>query len=318
MGFLMNDLSIHGQFSTVQEFARSVDVLMAIRQAIRRAGSELFCHRELKDAQVTAALTMQRAIQAMSPEKRRAWMQWLTQLGPYWTDERRHTTDDWLELADGAIVTDNALGEAAYCRLHGLWREVVSFAPSQWLRCPIAVTWRQTDGVGESVNLLNHWTEVAITKSLLNLLKPYDSWKTLETHVRRACELLTFADDAFSPLAGQPYAPGAADRIQLRLNILNTMRGCFDKAHQRTREGDRLYADHFTGEKAWFSNSSDSEKRDFGSELTFAHPGQAGQYLFCTWHGKVKTPPIRIHFSWPIAADKPLYVVYVGPKITKR
>ena len=35
-------------------------------------------------------------------------------------------------------------------------------------------------------------------------------------------------------------------------------------------------------------------------------------------HGKVKTPQIRIHFSWPITASTPLYVVYVGYKITKK
>jgi hypothetical protein len=40
--------------------------------------------------------------------------------------------------------------------------------------------------------------------------------------------------------------------------------------------------------------------------------------IFCTWHGKVKTPQYRIHFSWPISAVAPLYVVYIGPKITKR
>lgn len=75
---------------------------------------------------------------------------------------------------------------------------------------------------------------------------------------------------------------------------------------------------HFTGDKAWFSDSSSTEKSDFRKELTFRHPMNAGEYLFCTWHGKVKTPQLRIHFSWPIRASDPLYVVYIGPKITKQ
>ena len=40
--------------------------------------------------------------------------------------------------------------------------------------------------------------------------------------------------------------------------------------------------------------------------------------LFCPWHGKVQTPQLRVHFSYPIRANEPLYIVYVGPKLTKR
>ncbi len=104
----------------------------------------------------------------------------------------------------------------------------------------------------------------------------------------------------------------------MRLDTLNKSCGCFDEKGKRTAEGDQIYADHFTGEKAWFSDSSSREKNMFRPELTFRHPEQLDEYLFCPWHGKVKTPQIRIHFSWPIAANAPVYIVYVGPKITKR
>jgi len=52
--------------------------------------------------------------------------------------------------------------------------------------------------------------------------------------------------------------------------------------------------------------------------MTFPDPDVQGETLFCSWHGKVKTPQYRIHFSWPVTAASPVYVVYVGPKITKR
>ena len=32
----------------------------------------------------------------------------------------------------------------------------------------------------------------------------------------------------------------------------------------------------------------------------------------------VRRMTLRLHFSWPIRADEPVYVVYVGPKLTKR
>lgn len=80
----------------------------------------------------------------------------------------------------------------------------------------------------------------------------------------------------------------------------------------------------FTGKKgdggrgATFTDSSDSEKSEFKKEMTFDNPLDAKRTLFCPWHGKVQTPQLRVHFSYPICADEALFVVYVGPKLTKR
>jgi len=290
---------------------------MAIRQAIRKSGRELLCHRDLGGVQVTSALRMPQAVQGMPLEKRRPWLQWITQSGPYWNDDREHGDGDWLEVEDGEIVTDFACGEAAFCRASGLDREIVSVNPSRWLRSPITVRWRKTSE-DLKIEVVNHWTIETVEASLRNLPAAFNSWKSLEGCARRTCSLLSFSENAFSYLKGHPYVHGAAERLLIRLHVLNKMKSCFDIEGNRTSEGHRLYSDHFTGEKAWFSDSSDGEKAEFQSELTFPHPAEASKFLFCTWHGKVKTPQLRIHFSWPIAVNIPLYVVYVGPKITKR
>ena len=92
---------------------------------------------------------------------------------------------------------------------------------------------------------------------------------------------------------------------------------CFNDDGNRTAEGHRLHEDHYTGAKAWFSDESEGNKQKFKKELTVNHPEKPGETILCPWHGKVKTPQIRIHFSWPIVSEEPVYVVYVGPKITK-
>jgi hypothetical protein len=51
--------------------------------------------------------------------------------------------------------------------------------------------------------------------------------------------------------------------------------------------------------------------------MTFRHP-DTGAKMFCPWHGKVKTPQIRIHFAWADRCGDPLIVAYIGMKITKR
>ncbi|MFO1044154.1 MAG: hypothetical protein U0941_20410 [Planctomycetaceae bacterium] len=317
MHYLLNDLSIHGQFNSAADFIKSIDVLMSIRQVIRQTGRELYCHRDLGSVKVTAGMRMPQAIQEMPLEKRRPWMQWVTQFGPYWSEDREHSEDDYLELEDGEIVTNFACGEAAFCISNGLGRELISISPSEWLKTPVVVRLvKKSDSL--TIEVVNHWTSATVATSLAKLPAAFDSWKSLEECVHRTCPLLTFSQAAFESLKGHPYIHGAAERILIRLQVLNKMRTCFDEEGNRTTEGHRIYTDHFTGEKAWFSDSSDSEKRDFESDLTFQNPSNPAQYLFCTWHGKVKTPQLRIHFSWPIAKDTPLYVVYVGPKITKR
>jgi hypothetical protein len=315
--FLVNDLSIHGQFSDLALFRLAIGRVMAIRQIAIRFGRELYCHRNVVQTRVTPALAMPSAIQALGVNERRALMQWLTRQGPFWEDIRGHGPDDYLECREN-VVTDSAVGEAAYCCFHGIERHLVSLIPSSWQFSPVPVTWIADSGTERTVEVVNYWDPVRVEAALQAAPVPLESWKHLEKVATTRCLDLTFSPDSFEPLLGHPFAPGTAERTLVLLETLNRFKGCRDEHGQRTPEGQRLYQDHFTGDKAWFSDSSEQDKRDFLTELTFRHPTAEGELLFCPWHGKVKTPQIRIHFSWPVRADQSLYVVYVGPKITKR
>ena len=319
MELLFNDLSIHGQFPDVAAFHGAIGRVMAMRDlARRRHGRELQCHRNVAHAPVTRDSSMPQAIQGMSRDKRSALMQWLARSGPFWEDHRRHGGGDYLECR-GEVVTDTAVGEAAY-RLFdgGSGCGLVSMNPSSWLSSSLLVDWYEECESTRSVGVPNHWDAESLTAALDAAPMPLASWRDLETAARGRCPDLTFSPDCFEPLRGHPFGAGAAQALLSRLTVLDDLKNCFDDRGRRTPEGHETYRKHFTGERAWFSDSSDKEKADFRQELTFLHPANAGETLFCTWHGKVRTPQLRIHFSWPVHAAEPLYVVYVGPKITKR
>lgn len=129
---------------------------------------------------------------------------------------------------------------------------------------------------------------------------------------------MTFGNDSFEPLRGFPFIYGVARRILELLDTLHQIINSRDGEGKFSVAGQQLYQDYFVGDMARFSDSSESEKHEFKDALTFQHPEKKEEYLFCTWHGKVKTPQIRIHFPWPPKDNEPLYVMYVGPKITKR
>jgi hypothetical protein len=318
MGFIINDLSVCGQFESVWEFHNALETIMAIRSVIRKAKHELYSHRGLLRARVTSDLALKEAVHGLERSKRQALMLWLTQMGPFWDDERQHSPDEYFDCG-GQVVTDSAVGEAAYCRLMGIDSSLVSFVPSDWRFSPVPVVWSSTtDGNNRMIDVTNYWTLEELKALLETPSAPPCSWEQLREHAVDRFSNLTFSGDCFRPLRGLPFFHAAAQRILALLDTLNRLKVCFDERGVRTAEGQRLIQEHFTGETAWFSDSSDTEMRQFRTELTFAHPLNSTRTIFCSWHGKVQTPPFRIHFSWPVTSVDPLYVVYVGPKLTKQ
>jgi hypothetical protein len=244
-------------------------------------------------------------------------MQWLTRSGPFWEDARMHNPSDYLEC-NGEVVTDTAVGEAAVCTFHGNDRHVASLIPSPWDYSPLCVTWVPNSGSSRDLDVINYRNTKDLEEALRTASAPVLSWEQLERTAITRCQRLQFLSASFEPLRGIPFVVGASRQVLALLDTLDRFKGCFDEYGQRTPEGQRLYQDHFTGDKAWFSDSSDSEKVQFKQDLTFRHPTINDAFLFCPWKGRVKTPQLRIHFTWPVSANQPLYVVYIGPKLTKR
>lgn len=304
MDFLLNELSVHGQFATHNDFYVAVDKIMKIRTAIRRAGRDLYCHRNLASANVTAEHAMPQAIQGMELSKRQAWIQWLTKGGPFWAEKRQHSENEWLEVEDGKIVTDSGVGESAFCLINDLPRAAVTFDPSVWMRNPIVVTWRKNEQEQMAVDVTNHWALESVEQMLKTLPPPFDSWESLERHLRNTCDQLILADD-FMRLNGYPYVKSVGEWIYILMGVLNKLSDGIDDDGNRTDEANELYGVYFKGEAPYFTDESTQNKNNFCQQMTFDDPNGAGKTVFCPWHGKVNSPsnfpPVRIHFKWPIS-----------------
>lgn len=319
MELFFNDLSLHKQFHDLNTFRSAVECVMSIRNIIKRFGRELYCHRKVAYMDVTKdKKKMKQAVQCLSKEKQRAWMLWIIRQGPFWEDDRQHSENDYIACKN-YVVTETGLGEAAWRLFYKIDCGTVSMSTSLWLSEFLVVDWHENEDVKKSIKVPNYWDAETLTKVLETANKPLQSWEELEKTAKNRCPGLTFSPESFEPLRGQPFNKGAADQLLIRLDVLQKFKNCFDENGKRTTQGHETYQKYFTGKNknAWFSDSSDTEKAKFKKDLTFSHPNVANP-LFCPWHGKVKTLQLRIHFSWPIQARKPLYIVYVGPKITKQ
>ena len=319
MNLLANDLSIHRQFHHVSVFRAALARLMTIRRVARRFKREVQCHRGLVNVEPVQGVAMQQAIQHLNVNERRAVMGWLTQGGPFWDDLREHGPDDWLECR-GKVVTDSAVGEAAYRTLHAVECGLVSVTPSDWNLSPIDVIWqREAEGLDNQSTILENWWDAATLENRLqNAVPPIQSWDDLREVSTNQFENLTVAENCFRWLDGTPFARSPADRIVVLLGILDRLAQAFDTDGRRTPEGHRIYQDYFTGENALFSDSSTTEKNNFRKDLTFRHPNDPKKDLFCPWHGKVRHMTLRLHYWWSGKAGDPVFVVYAGRKITRQ
>ena len=318
MDLFVNDLSIHEQFNDLPGLRTALSELMTMRQKAKHWDRELYCNRQLTQVKPFAGVSMLEAVQHLPEPQRRSFLAWLTRGGPFWEDDGRHAESEWLESGD-EIVTGSAVGEAAYRSFNGIDTGLVSVSPSRWAVSPVSVLWRTGDDgeVLRSMEVRNWWRADDLSAALEHVAPPLASWGQFRDVAVRRFDRLVFGEEAFEPLAGIPFAKVAADRLVLYLHILNWLADCFED-RKLTREGHQLRQQYFMGDKALFSDSSATEKAIFKKDLTFPHPDKPGEELFCPWHGKMSHHLIRLHFSWPIRADEPVYVVYVGRKITTR
>ena len=311
MELLFNDLSIHGQFHDVAEFATRIN---CVRKIADEFGGKLYFPYTTAYRPVDSSDSVQtrKTSTTFTHDDKRALLRLFDkQQRPF-----LHDSNQRLKCGDKS-VNGYAVGEAAYCTNDGIDLRLVSLTPSDWEYSPITVT--MEPDTATHLEVKNYWDPSELEAALQDAEPPIMSWSQLEAVSRAKFQCLQFSRECFRPLDGQPFVHGAAERIINRLDILNRLMESVDASGNRTEEGDQLYRAHLDRGNDRFSDSSKEEKIDFKQKLTFPHPGADGSFLFCPWHGKVsKSSPFRIHFSWPVAAGEPLYVVYVGPKLTKR
>lgn len=318
MEFILNDCSLHGQYSTTAQLIEALKRLLAIRSRVEQSQRVVRCPRGLLETAIGSGMTLHQTLVSMPDRNLRSViLAWLAKNGPFWDDDPLHDAGDWFSV-NGDIVTATGLGEAAMAVLRGLPRSMLSFDPSSWTHSPIDVEYEPGSPAAKSIRLNNYWTLPAVEQHLRETTPPLTSWEGLVQWARKECPLLTLTEDVIKCLDGYPFIPGAAERLQVLLVTLNKLKSNLSETGAYTAEGMHLYQSHFVGGKVWFTDSSDSEKIDFKNELTFPDPDKEGSTLFCTMHGKVKIEQMRMHFTFPLRFDAPLYIVYIGPKLTKR
>lgn len=319
MELITNELSLHGQFPDVLSFRQALGRVMAMRIAAQRYGLVVSCSSTLLNRQPVRNFGMRQVLNKIPESQRRAVMLWLTRQGPFWDVDQMHSESEWFECR-GYPISGTGLGEAAFRELSGVACGLVSFSPSEWQDSPIQFVWKCGNDEAEHVTgNIENWCNVSELESGLKHLAPkVGSWTQLEEVALRRFSAIMFSPTCFDGLTGVPFVKRSADQILDLLDVLDRLGRGFTQDGRRTSEAQGIYQDHFTGDQAWFSDSSNTEKNKFQNRLTFKDPRQPSRKSIFGWHGKERHSLIRLHFSWPIRHKESVAVVYVGPKLTKK
>lgn len=307
MVLILNELSAHDQFSDSAAVEDAMRRLIGLRTLIQRYGRELHCSYSISQRPICGNQPLAQSI--ADRDLRTLLLGWLDKSGPYWPLEQVHSEDDWYAIEDEQI-TGSGLAEAASLRLRGQEAHCVSIDPSDWLRTPISVRcgWNEN-----AQDVENHWATPPLERAL-TIARPLPrSWNDLREGL--VLSSLVLSDDAFKPLRGQPFNRSQAEGIEQLVYVLDQLSCALQNRNEDARR--EIMNLHFAGKSARFSDSSDTEKREFAGRMTFRDP-QTDCDAACYWHGKVSSGTLRLHFTDPHSVGRPISLCYVGPKITKK
>jgi hypothetical protein len=317
MHWFVNDASLCGQYPDAAAFAKDLAAIMSARAQLPLLAQSLLCSRDLHTRPVTPSLDFRGAVYSVPKHiPLRSVLEWLTKQGPYWDDVRTPVPDDYFEH-NAQDITHSGIGEAARTLLAGRDAESFSFANGGFNYSPIHVQ----HGLAESplgvVSISNTWDVNALCRRVQSMLPAPVNWGQALAQIQRRFDGLIISSNAMEALAREPFSRYVVERLLELLAVLQEFVVCRDADGSYSARNNELIETYFSGSKAWFTDESNTNKNIFRNEMTFCDPGNNRGYVFCPWHGKIKSPQYRIHFEWPIPQGAKLRVFYIGPKITK-
>lgn len=316
MAWYINDLSLVGQYQESSAFLEDIRKLMHQREQIPLLKQELYCSRLLSTQPVTqtdnfrdSVLRDRTIVQSV--------LAWVTKYGPFWDDSREQNQDDYFEC-HGKDVTDQGLGEAARCHLAGKNPYSVSFSNGGFDYTPIDIVQGLPEEPLTTVSVQNIWDFSKLQSSALAAIPTPCNWHQMMEQARMRFDRLIFSPKCINELLMQPFSAYVVERVFELLRVLNEFMQCRKDDGTYSERNQELIDQHFSGNKAWFTDESVTNKRDFKNEMNFPDFELSGNNVFCSWHGKIKNPQYRIHFEWPSSDRQTLRIFYIGPKITKK
>lgn len=311
MEFFFNELSIHNQFQSEDDFKAAVGQFRSYREDITAAGFRFYLHRNLLARPALGTSFRKGVQQCFTLQQIRTFMNWFSKDGYFLPDDSYAEMDDCFtchfqgnEVEESRDISDSGLAECAFREMNDSEACSTSLEKSDYNWTPVRIS---LEDYGET-DIHNHFTRHSLTACLGQLQSEISSWTILLERIAQLPEV-TVESYVLNRLVANPFSANIANGLYVCAKALSEM-----AIAASLEEFNELFTKYCTGGKARFSDSTANEKRNFKSNLTFEVDDVKS---LCPFHGKVKIQQYRLHLADRPAFERPTRIVYVGPKLTK-
>lgn len=317
MEWILNNLSLEKKFCNVNEFLGCMDSFLKCKFSHALLNSGVLCPRDIGGVEVVESISFTKAVMSFAPKDLKTQiLSWVNKNGPFWPDDREVNENDYFQYEE-IDVTDMGLGECA--RRTIVEKNVCSFSlGSSFNTTPLSVSHGLEEEPLGLYDIDNIWLLDELLKSADATIPPPSCWKTALEHLKQKNSRLIFSTSLYEQISELPYSSTVLDRALELCRVLECYLKSRDENGEMTDESHEIIKCHFHGDKAWFSDETDADIRKFKQELTFVDSRDDSKKVY-SFHGKIKTPQVRMYFEWPIPPDQnDIQILYFGPKITKK
>jgi hypothetical protein len=315
MEWILNDLSLEKKYNTSTEFLDDIVDLLKLLLSNPALSRSFFCPRNIGNIEVINGRKFSQVVLSDAPrDLKQQIMSWVSKNGPFWSDQRTNNEDDYFEY-NQIDVTDLGLGE---CARKTIVREHVSSYSFSGVYnlSPLPIQHGIDGDILGLHEVTNLWTTEKLIESEQNARPIPTSWFEAIEQFSLMYPKLIYPDSLLTQISCLPFNLTVLNRMKELSRVLS------DYLASRTPEGNLTHKSHeilqqyFHGDKAWFSDETDKDVAKFEHQLKFIDVRDNKKKLY-RYHGKIKTPQVRVYFEWPITPDQDdIQIVYFGPKIT--
>lgn len=317
MSFIANDLSITFGFDNHQELVKAFDDLIKILISNQKYRSSFYITNTFSYNKVDEENTVRDVILKLNKSNTKSLiLSWLDKSRLFWNDSRVANQDDYFEF-NKMDVTNQGIGECSRRSLIKIPIFSFSFG-SNFCENKLHVQHGLAEDILNIIELDNIWRLEDFKETVQKSRGEPKSWNDVITFAKDDFKSLRFSEKLIEQISIQPFHLGIARRFFDLSKALEEIITSRDAQKNFTDKTIELVTKYFHGDKAWFTDETENDKRDFKNELKF-YPPSSDSLKSYSFHGKIKIEQIRIYIEWPLKPEHEFIdIVYFGPKITKK
>lgn len=317
MSYIANDLSITNGFNSHDELIEEFEFFIKSLNSNLVLKSQFYITNNFSNINVNEKFTLSQIIFGLKKTNTKMLIiSWLDKSRLFWNDYETANEDNYFEC-NSIDVTDQGLGECSRRKILNI--PVSSFSFGNNFRIDtLQVRQGLPEAILANISIDNIWRIDSFKELNKKIRGAPKSWSNVIDFAKEDFPSLSFSENLLEQISIQPFHTGIVERFFELCNALSEIINSRAEDKSFTDLTNELITKYFHGDKAWFSDENEGDKRDFENELKFYSPKLDTKKSY-SFHGKIKIEQIRVYIEWPLKPEHTtIDIVYFGPKITKR